>query len=129
MRAPEGVQVVRQQVVAGLDATVLQASDPAALDGWLRGNGYPSGPELRGWLERYVVKGWFVTAFKIRPGNRAQVATRAVRMSFHTELPFYPYAEPAPANGVSCAERSVIGLILNRRLHGICARCAARRCA
>jgi len=29
--------------------------------------------------------------------DRYDVATRAVRMSFPTELPFYPYREPAPA--------------------------------
>ncbi|MCB9604073.1 MAG: DUF2330 domain-containing protein [Sandaracinus sp.] len=92
-----GVEVVARQVVAGLDATVLRASDAGALERWLAEHGYPSGDALTGWLERYVVKGWHVTAFKLTPGNRRDFETRAVRMSFATPKPYFPYAEPQHA--------------------------------
>ncbi|MCU0677544.1 MAG: DUF2330 domain-containing protein [Myxococcota bacterium] len=89
------VEVVARELVAGLDATVLRATDADALRAWLQRNGYPSSEPLRAWLTPYVTKGWYVTAFKLAPGSRRGFATRAVRMSFDTRLPFYPYAEPA----------------------------------
>lgn len=92
--SPE-VEVVARELVAGLDATVLRAADADALRAWLQRNGYPSSEALRAWLTPYVIKGWYVTAFKLAPGARRGFATRAVRMSFDTRLPFYPYAEPA----------------------------------
>lgn len=90
------VQVVARQQVAGMDSTVLLANDASALDGWLARHGYPGGG-LEGWLERYVIKGWYLTAFKITTGANRSVRTRAVRMSFQTDLPFYPYSEPQRA--------------------------------
>jgi len=91
------VRVVARELVAGLDATVLRANDAEALRRWLEQNGYPSREPLRAWLSPYVVKGWYVTAFKLAPGSRRGFATRAVRMSFDTQVPFYPYSEPAVA--------------------------------
>src|SRR6185369_11208090 len=52
------------------------------------------------WYGKYVASGWFITAFKIA-GDGARADTSAVRMSFRTEAPFFPYREPegAPAGG------------------------------
>jgi len=88
------VQVIEEREVAGMDAAVLRASDPAALRRWLEDNGYPADEHLDDWLEVYVVKGWYLTAFKIQAGSATAVRTRAVRMSFSAERPFYPYSEP-----------------------------------
>jgi len=87
------VTVLEQKEVAGFDAAVLEATDPAALDGWLKQHGYPSSPELVDWYRPYVENGWKVTAFKVAGGS-ATVTTKPVRMSFQTERPFFPYREP-----------------------------------
>jgi len=90
------VRVLDVQRVAGYDAVVLEADNPAALGSWLEKHGYASGPDLNAWLEPYVAAHWKITAFKIaRASGRDQVGTSAVRMSFTTDRPFFPYREPA----------------------------------
>jgi len=83
--------------VAGLDAVVLEANDAQALNRWLRDHGYASSPELAEWFKPYIAAKWIMTAFKISKGqSRAERAvSSAVRMSFKTERPFFPYREPA----------------------------------
>jgi hypothetical protein len=103
-KAPAGkVKVLHQQQVAGYDASVLEASDGKALNEWLGKNGYASRPALENWLEHYVKLKWKITAFKISeqaaPKSAADelfrpLATGAVRMSFTTDRPFFPYREP-----------------------------------
>lgn len=90
------VAVVEQLRVAGMQATVLEATSATALDAWLGEHGYPSSPELATWLGPYVAQHWYVTAFRVDPGEHAGRAfgTRAVRMSFTTDRPFFPYSEP-----------------------------------
>lgn len=90
------VRVLGEQRVAGYDAAILEADDPKALADWLKEHGYASRPELTAWLAPYVAQKWKITAFKIasREGAPA-VSTAAVRMSFATDKPFYPYREPA----------------------------------
>ncbi len=93
--APAGtVTVLEQKVVAGLDATVLEATDANALFDWLKEHGYHADADLLDWTRPYVERGWKITAFKIAAGA-PKVATKAVRMSFQTERPFFPYREPA----------------------------------
>lgn len=94
------VEVLERRTVAGLDAAVLRANDAGALDAWLARHGYPSSDALRTWLAPYVSRGWIVTAFRIDPGAQRGTgfATRALRMSFQTDTPFFPYSEPASPN-------------------------------
>lgn len=93
-RAP--VEVLSTQTVAGYEAAILDATDAEALSRWLAGNGYATTPDLTEWLETYVTKRWIVSAFKIDKSADAITArTSAVRMSFATDLPFFPYHEPA----------------------------------
>lgn len=94
---PQSVEVVAHRVVAGLDATVLRASDPRALDQWLASHKYPSGPAIAAWLVPYVKRGAYVTAFKLAGGAGAAASPNpqtAVRMTFTTETPMFPYSEP-----------------------------------
>lgn len=93
---PAAVRVLQTQRVAGYDAAVLEADHPAALNDWLAKHGYPSNPDLVGWLGPYVASRWKVTAFKIarEKDGAPGVATSAVRMTFTTERPFFPYREP-----------------------------------
>jgi hypothetical protein len=94
--AEPSVVVLEERTVAGMDAAVLAANDPQALDGWLRTHGYPNGGPLTAYLAPYVASGWIVTAFRIAPGalGRDRFSSAAVRMSFATDRPFFPYSEP-----------------------------------
>jgi hypothetical protein len=102
------VRVLEEKQVGGFDAAVLEADNPSALAEWLKSHGYASRPALEEWLAPYVEKKWKLTAYKIaaaaepapptaepypRPLGGA-FGTHAVRMTFHTERPFFPYREP-----------------------------------
>lgn len=93
---PAPVRVLASATVAGFDAVVLEADDAGALDAWLKKNGYVSSPELVDWYKPYIAQKWKITAFKIA-ANAPQVPGAAVRMSFATDTPFFPYREPAQA--------------------------------
>jgi hypothetical protein len=97
--APKAVRVLDEQRVAGLDAAVLEADDPAALGDWLKEHEYPSSPQLTAWLEPYVAQQWKITAFKYAKDQQGaeKIPSAAVRLSFKTAKPLYPYREPAPA--------------------------------
>jgi len=100
MTDPEAIlrEVERKRVlplvVPGLTASVLTATRAGALDEWLKRHGYASTPELVDWYKPYIARGWTITAFKIAAGE-PRIRTRAVRMSFETDRPFFPYREPA----------------------------------
>lgn len=92
------VEVLEQRQLAGMEASVLAASDPRALTDWLRQHRYPSSPALTRWLAPYVASGWIVTAFRIDPSATPRTTrfhTSSVRMSFQTDRPFFPYSEPS----------------------------------
>jgi hypothetical protein len=95
--AAGAVEVLDVQRVAGYEAVVLRARDAKKLEEWLQKHGYATRPELTKWLEPYIDKGWIITAFQIAKSDagRPEVSTQAVRMSFETERPFFPYSEPA----------------------------------
>ncbi len=90
------VVVVATAKVAGMDAAVLAANDAGALDRWLKEHGYASSLPLMEWAKAYIDRNWYITAFKISAGpERARrLEAGAVRMSFRTEQPFFPYREP-----------------------------------
>jgi len=91
------VKVLAEAKVGGFNAVVLEADDAGALEKWLKDNEYPTTPELTGWLAPYLAQKWKITAFKIEKdanSGRAVVSTKAVKMSFATERPFFPYREP-----------------------------------
>ena len=94
------VEVVKQQKVGDYDATILKADDPEALGRWLQEHGYESRPALVDWLKKYTDDKWVLTAFKLsRPqqsgANGHRIEGNAVRLTFKTDKPFYPYREPA----------------------------------
>ena len=93
-RAP--VEVLSVQKLAGYEAAVLDAIDANALNKWLADNGYATTPDLAQWLDAYIKQGWKITAFKIDKSQGETAAqTSAVKMSFTTDRPFFPYREPA----------------------------------
>ncbi|MCZ7648643.1 MAG: DUF2330 domain-containing protein [Planctomycetota bacterium] len=103
--APEGamlsepeVRVLEEKLVAGFKATVLEADTAAVLMEWLKANGYAFSPEVEAWAAPYVEQKWKLTALKVaaadtQSGPRSLEAP-ALRMSFQTDRPLFPYREP-----------------------------------
>lgn len=124
--AASPVRVIEEKSVAGYDATVLQADDPDSLGKWLKEHGYSFRPALRDWLERYTTAKWYITAFKVSSQqdameNFGQVQSKAVRMSFHTERPFYPYREPEDMRDEKAKQHSRylrLFVLADRRMDG-----------
>jgi hypothetical protein len=80
------------------------------LSKWLTDHDYEFSPVLKAWAEIYIKKGWKFTAFKIAKPSADQpsVSTSAVRMTFATDRPFYPYREPLKAAPENTADARVL---------------------
>jgi Uncharacterized protein conserved in bacteria (DUF2330) len=95
---PPSVRVLDEKLVAGFNASVLEASSANALVAWLKDNGYSFSPEIEAWAKPYVEAGWKFTALKVakEKDNKEQktVATSALRIAFKTDRPVFPYREP-----------------------------------
>lgn len=87
------VEVVKTVQVAGYEAVVLRADDPQRLAEWLATNGFDSRPELIDWVAPYVADSWMITAFRFL-GSAQRVDVAAVRMSFATDVPVFPFRVP-----------------------------------
>jgi hypothetical protein len=122
--ASEGVRVVEQKRVGDFDAAVLQASDPRSLTDWLTANGYDARPALADWLKRYADDKWFLTAFKVAAdspaagGNKLALTSSAVRISFSTDTPVYPYREPADMQAVTAPRQLKLFVLSDQRVSG-----------
>jgi len=89
------VKLLEQKQIGPYQASVLQASEPTALSQWLAVHQYPLRPELEAWLAPYLKAGWYFTAFQLTQTPDSSLALPAMRLSFQTERPFYPYTEPS----------------------------------
>ena len=98
-REPPSVVVLEQKLVAGFQASVLETKSTAALVAWLKENGYAFSPAVEAWAKPYVENGWKITALKVAKKADAKatkdVAASALRMTFQTDRPLFPYREPA----------------------------------
>lgn len=92
------VVVVDEKQVAGFHAVVLAADSADALVGWLNANGYEFSPAAQAWAKPYVEAGWMITALKVAKDpeetDAAAVSAAALRLSFRTDRPLFPYREP-----------------------------------
>ena len=95
---PAAVKVLDEKRVAGFHATVLETKSTSALVGWLRDHGYAYSQEVADWAEPYVRLGWKITALKVAKDaqnrDKKTVAAAALRMTFKTDRPLFPYREP-----------------------------------
>lgn len=96
--APVSVRVLEEKDVAGFHAVVLDADSSNALIEWLKAYGYAFSPEIAAWAKPYIDGGWKITALRVAKNkdeaeNRS-VSAGALRMSFHTDKPLFPYREP-----------------------------------
>jgi hypothetical protein len=94
------VQVLDDKLVAGFHAVVLQADSANALVNWLKENGYAFSPQVEAWAKPYVDAGWKITALKVAKPKDGKadksVAAAALRITFQTDRPLFPYREPDP---------------------------------
>jgi hypothetical protein len=92
------VHVQIQKEVAGFKAVVLETKSATALVNWLKENGYAFSPEVEAWAKPYVEHGWMITALKVAKDKEGKgqkgVAAAALRMTFKTDQPLFPYREP-----------------------------------
>lgn len=91
------VKVLQDKEVAGFRAKVLAATSAKALADWLKENGYAFTPEVEAWAAPYVDLQWKFTVMKVAKDKGAKtsdVAAAALRMSFKTDRPLFPYREP-----------------------------------
>jgi hypothetical protein len=89
-KADQSVEVKQTVRLGKLEATTIKASDVIALADWMEKNGYKTSDEQKKWLEKYVQKRWYLTAFRYASEDKV-LQTEPVRMSFKTEVPFNPY--------------------------------------
>jgi hypothetical protein len=93
-----GVIVLQEKRVAGFNAVVLEANSATELATWLKDNGYAFSPEVTAWAKPYVEAGWKITALKVLPRKDEAVdkyvRSAALRISFKTDRPLFPYREP-----------------------------------
>jgi hypothetical protein len=114
------VVVIATAKVGGYDAAVLEANDAAALDSWLKQNGYYSSPALVEWYKPYIAQKWMITAFKIATdaANATRVESSAILMSFETARPLFPYREPAAQGNYSAPRMLRVYLLAEARYDG-----------
>jgi hypothetical protein len=120
--APAGsVQELGRQHVAGYDAVKLKADDAEALQKWLEKHGYDARPQLIAWVEPYVKAGWIITAFQINKTAKEEnsLSTQAVRMSFRSDKPFFPYREPTDVSEHGRGKRLLrLFVVAGQRMEG-----------
>ena len=95
--AEPAVKVLDQKEVAGFHATVLETKSANALIQWLKKHGYAFSPQVEAWAKPYVEAGWKITALKVakdKEGKNKDVAAAALRLTFKTDRPLFPYREP-----------------------------------
>lgn len=93
-----GVRLIEEKTVAGFDAVVLAADSGKELGEWLRQRDYVFTPEAAAWAQPYLTDGWHITAMKVTKDQEARakskVSASALRISFKTDRPIFPYREP-----------------------------------
>jgi hypothetical protein len=94
------VRVLQEKLVAGFKAVVLEADSADVLVKWLKDNGYAFSAEVQAWAKPYVEAGWKITALKVAKPTDAKdtpsVTASALRLTFKTDRPLFPYREPNP---------------------------------
>jgi len=88
------VRVLETKQVAGYDVAILKADDAGALQVWLNDHGYSMRESMKEWVKPYIEKGWVISAFKYSEGS-TRVNVGAVRITFRTDRPVFPYRVPS----------------------------------
>ncbi|HEY1860379.1 MAG TPA: DUF2330 domain-containing protein [Gemmataceae bacterium] len=106
----EEVRVLEEKLVAGFHASVLEADSTEVLVTWLKDHGYAYSPEVAAWAKPYVGGDWKITALKVAKSKEEKqdktVAASALRMTFKTDRPLFPYREPDTRSAAKALEAS-----------------------
>lgn len=96
---PPPVQLVEQKRVGDFNAFILTATDPGALAAWLEKHGFKTSERGKTWVDHYVRLGFHFVALRFDGAKKEEEALeiRTLRISFESELPYYPYREPSDA--------------------------------
>lgn len=104
------VTILSEKKVAGFNAQVLEATSAAALVAWLKEHGYEFSPEVEAWVHPYIEQGWKITALKVAKEEgqteEQQLGAAALRLSFKTDRPLFPYREPDPSKAAEALNAS-----------------------
>jgi hypothetical protein len=96
------VEVMLTKEVAGFHAVVLKAEGADDLVKWLKEHGYEFSPAVERWAKPYVEQHWMITALKVAKNQdnktNKNVAAGALRLTFKSERPLFPYREPESAS-------------------------------
>ncbi len=112
---PRGVEVIEAKKVGSFTSFVIAADDPAAFRAWLEKNQFDTNAESERWLAHYVALKFVYVALRYdapaagAPGPSksgapvsalgSETKSETLRISFPTDLPFYPYLEPGAPSG------------------------------
>jgi hypothetical protein len=115
--------VLAQSNVGDYQATILRADARSALLEWLRQHGFALNQEEKAWLEPYIQKKWKITAFELsgKPRSYQGITSRAIRMSFASPQPFFPYSEPhkpRPKSGYYSWRTLSVAILSDERMDG-----------
>jgi len=107
------ITILERKQVAGFDAVVLKAGSSDALITWLEANGYVHSAAVASWAEPYIEKDWPFTALKVSEASKepaeetatadqaaVKVSASALRLSFKTDTPLFPYREGYDENAI-----------------------------
>lgn len=89
------VEVIQVKQVGDYVATTIRAKDGKSLAEWLGENGIVSRAALESWCGYYAKQKWVFTAFRYSGSVLGSVKAQAVRLSFKTNRPRYPYKMPS----------------------------------
>jgi hypothetical protein len=95
---PKSGPAILEQDVAGYHVTVLATEDYPAIAAWLAKNGYRTTPAVEAWIKSYAARHWKINAFRLikaQENGDGTLTTPPLRLTFHTDAPYYPYSEPA----------------------------------
>lgn len=104
-RPGRSVKILEAKRIGSFTAFVLAADDAKALADWLKKYQLVSTPEADTWLAHYVRMKYFYVAMRYDPpAEEDKVAigrtkSETMRISFDSELAYYPYFEPDPPGG------------------------------
>lgn len=110
---PKGIQsasvkVLEQKTVAGFEAAVLETDSASELVAWLKQHNYSFSPEIEDWAKPYIEQKWKITALRVAKNEAhksdKQVAADALRLSFKTDRPLFPYREPDPSKAATALD-------------------------
>jgi hypothetical protein len=106
-----GVSILERKLVGVFETTTISSRDPAALQSWLRENGFVVSTNSGPVIASYVKDGWVFVAAKVRRDRDiAETATtHPLSFTFKTEKPVYPMRLTGVDNGPVQVELYVFG--------------------